>query len=333
MSTLGADVDGEATRTAFSGVVRVDRHGVPEIEAAYGFADRRHGVAMTTEHQLGTASVTKGFTALTVLSLIADGSLELTTTARSVLGPDLPLVDDEVTLEQLLSHRSGIGDYLDESTIVSSDDYLMPVPVHELASSEDYLRVLVGHPTVSRPGVLFEYNNGAFVVLALLAERVAGVPFHELVAARVWDPAGMTRSAFLRSDELPATAAVGYLHADDDRTNVLHLPVRGSGDGGAYTTVGDTSAFWAALLSGRIVPERWVDEMRTPRRAPEGGRLGYGLGLWLHATGVLELHGYDAGVSFRTMHDPATSSTWTVGSNQSEGTDPIEALLVADLPS
>ena len=332
MSTLRADVDRVAAETSFSGVVRVDREGTPEIESAYGLADRPHAIAMSTTHQLGTASVTKGFTALTVLSLVADGDLHLTTTARSVLGSDLPLIDDEVTLEQLLSHRSGIGDYLDESTIVSSDDYLMPVPVHQLASSEDYLRVLDGHPMVSPPGAAFEYNNGAFVVLALVAERVARVPFHELVAARVWDPAGMSRSAFLRSDELPATAAVGYLHPDGERTNVLHLPVRGSGDGGAFTTVGDISAFWEALLSGRIVPERWVAEMRVPRRAPQGGRLDYGLGLWLHAAGVLELHGYDAGVSFRTMHDPATATTWTVGSNQSDGTSAIEPLLEADLP-
>ena len=109
---------------------------------------------------------------------------------------------------------------------------------------------------------------------------------------------------------------------------MLHLPVRGSVDGGSYTTVDDMSVFWDALTSGRIVPERWVAEMRLPRRAPRGDRLGYGLGLWLHASGVLELHGYDAGVSFRTMHDPATSSTWTVGSNESGGTHAIEALLV-----
>ena len=232
MGSLRAALDREAERTRFSGVVRVDRGGTTEVMTAYGLADRAHGIAMTSAHQLGTASVTKGFTAVTILSMVSEGLLELATPARSVLGSDLPLIADEVTVEQLLSHRSGIGDYLDESSIASSDDYVMPVPVHRLATSEDYLPLLDAHPAVSEPGSTFEYNNGGFVVLALIAERLAQVPFHELVAERVWEPAGMAHTGFLRSDELPGTAAVGYLDADGLRTNVLHLPVRGSGDGG-----------------------------------------------------------------------------------------------------
>ena len=61
-----------------------------------------------------------------------------------MLGEDLPLIDDEVTIEQLLSHRSGIGDYLDENTDLDVADYLMPVPVHELATTEDYLKSTAG---------------------------------------------------------------------------------------------------------------------------------------------------------------------------------------------
>jgi CubicO group peptidase (beta-lactamase class C family) len=328
---LRAALDQQAERTRFSGVVRVDRERTTEVLAAYGLADRAHGIHMTPAHQLGTASVTKGFTALAVLSLVAEGALSLATPARSVLGRDLPAIDDEVTIEHLLSHRSGIGDYLDESLIESPSDYVMPVPVHQLATTDDYLPLLASCARRSLPGVSFEYNNGGFVVLALIAERVAQTPFHLLVADRVWEPAGMTHTAFLRSDELPGTAAVGYLEADGLRTNVLHLPVRGSGDGGAFTTVADMSAFWDALATGRIIPERWVVEMLRPRRLPVGAELGYGLGIWLHDDGVLELHGYDAGVSFRSMHHPGSGSSWTIASNTSGGTWPLEELLVADL--
>jgi CubicO group peptidase (beta-lactamase class C family) len=333
MTLSRAALDHEADRTLFSGVVRVDRGSTTELLAAYGLADRAHGVALSPAHQLGTASVTKGFTAVTVLSLVADGVLSLSTPARSVLGTDLPLVDDEVTIEQLLSHRSGIGDYLDESKIESSSDYVMPVPVHSLVHTEDYLPILDGRPSTASPGSGFEYNNGGFVLLALIAERAALMPFHELVATRVWAPAGMVDTAFLRSDELPGTAATGYLDADGLRTNVLHLPVRGSGDGGAFTTVADMRAFWVALLDGRILTERWLAELLAPRHPPATGRLGYGLGIWLHSGGVLELHGYDAGVSFRSMHHPESASTWTVGSTTSTGSWPIETLLEADLPT
>ena len=71
------------------------------------------------------------------------------TTARSPLGEDLPAIDDAVTVEHLLSHRSGIGDYLDEDTVESITDYVLGVPVHRLDSAEAYISVLDGHPLVA----------------------------------------------------------------------------------------------------------------------------------------------------------------------------------------
>ncbi|MBW3614677.1 MAG: beta-lactamase family protein [Actinobacteria bacterium] len=93
--------DRVAEEARFSGVVRVDVAGEIRMAKAYGFANRACGTANTVDTQFGIASGTKGLTALAVLSLIEHGQLELTTTARSVLGPDLPLVDDNVTVEDL----------------------------------------------------------------------------------------------------------------------------------------------------------------------------------------------------------------------------------------
>src|SRR5579864_637625 len=201
--TVVAEVDLVARATDFSGVVRIDRGGDVEFACAYGFAHRGHGIRNTLDTQFATASGTKGLTAVVVMGLVEEGSLALTTTARSVLGGDLPMIDDRVTVEQLLGHRSGIGDYLDEEEDPELTDYLMPVPVHELAETEDYLKVLDGRPTKFPPGERFSYSNSGYVVLALIAERVTGVPFHELVRRRVAERAGMRATEFLRSDELP----------------------------------------------------------------------------------------------------------------------------------
>ena len=328
---LRGEIDALARETGFSGAVRVERGGEVELDAAYGLADRAHGIACESDTQFATASATKGLTALTVVSLVEDGLLELSTPARSVLGRDLPLIDDAVTVEHLLAHRSGIGDYLDEDEDVDLAEYLMPVPVHELATTEQYLRVLDGHPAKFAPGERFSYCNGGYVVLALIAERAAGTPFHELVRQRVCEPAEMPDTEFLRSDELPGRAAVGYLEADGARTNVLHLPVRGSGDGGIYTTVADVSAFWTAFLAGKIVSPESVAAMLRPRsEAPDGRR--YGLGFWLAATGdAAMLEGADAGVSFRTVHAPSHNVTHTVVSNTTLGAWPIARLLADQL--
>ena len=107
-----------------------------------------------------------------MVSLIEEGRLDLGTSARSVLGADLPLIADEVTVEHLLSHRSGIGDYLDENDEDDGDDggdggdgydvtdHVLSVPVHELATTEGFLGVLDGHPPKFSPGERFSYCNG-----------------------------------------------------------------------------------------------------------------------------------------------------------------------------
>jgi CubicO group peptidase (beta-lactamase class C family) len=292
-------------------------------------AHRGLEIPNTVDTQFAVASGTKGLTAVAVARLIEDGSLSLSTTVRSVLGRDLPLVGDDVTVEHLLSHRSGIGDYLDENAGLDIDEYLMPVPVHELATTEQYLAVLDGHRTKFAPDERFEYCNGGYVVLALIAERTSGVPFHELVRRRVCEPAGMHDTAFLRSDELPGRAALGYLSTDGvSRTNVFHLPVRGSGDGGIYSTVADISSFWSAFFAGRIVSRDWVAELVRARSDVPRQSMRYGLGFWLaQSGGVVLLEGSDAGVSFRTGHDPLRGITYTVISNTSDGAWPIARRL------
>ena len=147
MRSLEEFVDTAAQAKGFSGVVRVDRRGVTEVAKAYGYADRAYGMANTVNTQFGTASATKGFTALTVMALVERGGLELSTTVRSLLGDDLPEIAADVTVEHLLGHRSGIGDYFDENELDDMTQYAMPVPVHQLATPEEYLGVLSGHRT------------------------------------------------------------------------------------------------------------------------------------------------------------------------------------------
>jgi CubicO group peptidase (beta-lactamase class C family) len=335
MSGLEASVDRVVAGTRFSGVVRVDRGGDIQLAKAYGLAHRGYKVANTVDTQFNIASGTKGLTALIVMSLIEEGRLKLTTTARSVLGKDLPLIDDEVTVEHLLAHRSGIGDYFDEEADRPITDYVLTVPVHELETTEQYLRVLDGYPSKFPPDQRFSYCNGGYVVLALIAERSSGTPFHELVEQRVCKHAGMRNTKFLRSDELAGRAALGYLAEDGPRTNIFHLAVRGSGDGGIYSTAADISALWTAMFASRIVSTDRVAEMVRPRSDVPSHAARYGLGFWLHESReVVELHGYDAGASFRSVHDPTERLTHTVMSNTSEGawplTEQLDGMLLRD---
>ena len=214
----------------------------------------------------------------------------------------------------------------------------MPVPVHELAATEDYLAVLDGHPEKFAPGERFAYCNGGYVVLALIAERASGMPFHELVRRAVCEPAGMHDTAFLRSDELPGRTALGYLEIDGMwRSNVFHLPVRGTGDGGIYTTAADVSSFWRALFAGRIVSAGLGAGDDAPRSDSAEAALRARV-LAARPDRRVMLEGCDAGVSFRSATSPTQRLTYTVLSNTTDGAWPIvpiprrAARLDADSP-
>src|SRR5262249_14117904 len=143
--------------------------------------DRRFGIAMTPSTRIAIASGSKGFTAVTVMRLVESGALRLDTRARDLLGDDLPLIAADVTVEQLLAHRSGIGDYLEETALDDIAASPMTEPVHRLATTDGFLPMLAGRPMRDRPGAVFRYNNGGYVVLALLAERATDRPFQDLV--------------------------------------------------------------------------------------------------------------------------------------------------------
>ena len=197
-----------------------------------------------------------------------------------------------------------------------------------LDTTERFLEVLDGFPTVSRADERFSYNNAGYVVLALIAERASGVGYHELVRRRVTEPAGLADTGFWRTDELPGDHAIAYLHATGLRSNVLHLPVLGTGDGGISSTAADLAAFWRALYAGCVVPAEIVAEMTRPRSDwPEEERR-YGLGFHVHRTSeAVWLEGYDAGVSVCTTYDPASGITHSVIANWSDGAWPMLSVL------
>jgi CubicO group peptidase (beta-lactamase class C family) len=96
--------------------------------------------------------MTKGFVAVATMSLVESGALSLDTRLRDLVGDELPLVDPAVTIENLQTHRSGVGDYLDEEQLGDIDDFIFDASVNTLATPDDYLPHISGHRQVSAPG-------------------------------------------------------------------------------------------------------------------------------------------------------------------------------------
>ncbi|MBK6762038.1 MAG: beta-lactamase family protein [Micrococcales bacterium] len=321
-------LDDAVAARAFTGVVTVDVANLRVLERAEGFIHRALRVPMATTARIAVASGSKAFTALAVMRLVEDGALGLDQPARTLLGDDLPLIDDGVTVEHLLTHTSGIGDYLDEDGDWEVSDHVLSLPVHTLTTAAAFLPVLDGHPPSFPPGARFAYCNGGYMVLAVLIERVTGSTYHDVVQRLVLEPAGLERTGFIALNELPADAAAGYIFDEGDLVNTLHLPVLGNGDGGAFTTADDLRLFWRALLDGRIVSRATVEVMTRPRHYVPEENMRYGMGFWLHRTHpALILEGYDAGASFRSTHVIGTQTTVSVLGNSSQGAWPVISTL------
>lgn len=308
-----------AASCGFSGVIaRSDLSGrLLEVEA-FGARHRADDLPNTAQTRFGIASGTKAFTALTVATLVEERQLTLDARVGS-FGPEFGgWIDPDATIDQLLNHMSGCFDYFD--TVVPDEvGYRLPVSAEELDEPSAYLALCTGPPKAA-PGETVEYANGGYVALALIIERVTGVAYADAVTDLVLQRAGMGRSGFFRSDDLPPNTAVGYL--DNGRSNVFRLPVRGGGDGGMYSTVEDIASFWTALLDSRLLhdfTEQWLQPVATWRAGLQIGR-GF-----LHRAGRIFLDGWDLGVGFMSVVHRDHGEVRTLLSNA-----PATALPVAE---
>jgi CubicO group peptidase (beta-lactamase class C family) len=308
----------------FSGVVMIRQGGEIVHAKGYGLAHHAEEIPNRIETRFGTASGTKTFTATAVCQLAEAGKLDLDAPISQYLGEKLPKYDPTVTVHQLLSHTSGIADYLDDD--LSDEDYaalFAKYPVYTLRGPADYLPMFPDGMAF-QPGERLFYNNGAYILLALLVETQSGMPYADYVEENVFAKAGMSDSGFFESDHLPARTALGYLPDNGDgiwRTNVFLLPIRGGGDGGAYVTAPDMVKFWDALLSDQLVSkpmrERMLSIHATDADEPTGH---YGYGVWIttdEAGNIIRYAaiGGDQGVDFASALMPQQDTLLTIISN------------------
>ena len=319
----------KAEETDFSGVISLESNEA-SIQKAFGHRDRANSLPNTDETRFGLASGTKGFTALGIAALIDAGKFGLDTCARALVGNRISNLHPDITIRQLLSHTSGIGDYFDEEEIGESDEFVLAIPVQNLVSPLDYIPLLEEKAQKFPPGTASSYSNSGYIVLAIVIEVVASTPYQKFIEDAVFAKAQMNQSGFFRSDCLPANTALGYISDQERlRTNIFHLPVVGGGDGGAYSTAEDMGRFWKALKASRIVPIQTLAPFLQPQSIVDNQRYGYGF--WLDdKLDHIKLVGMDAGVSFFSSTAPAKDESITIMSNTSTGAWPLVSLIRAE---
>ena len=323
-----------AARDAFAGVVRVTVGGDERFAGAYGLASRAWGVPNTLETRFDTASITKLFTAVAALQLVDAGALEMETSVVGYLGLEGTAISPAVTLRQLLTHTSGIGDDADEEAGESYESIWRDRPNYSVLETADFLVQCTSRPPYFEPGNGCRYNNCGYVLAGLMIERATGRSYRDVVRTDVFARAGMADSDFLRMDRVNERAAEGADPIVDEagtivgwKRSIYSYPPIGSPDGGAHVTAGDLDRFVRAVLDGRMLSAESTAAFLAPQvvwKVRDGWVQHFGLGPWFRVDGVgtvvfLEKEGINAGASGLVRHYLGRDLTVAMLSNLEDG--------------
>lgn len=327
MEELIQRIEQLASETGFSGVISIFQDSSTLYNKAYGYRDIKNHVPNTTNTVFGIASGTKLFTALGIGALIDRGILSLETTVGEIDQEYKGFIDEQATIRHLLTHTSGIFDYYDEELEADFENFFVEIPWYKLATSSDYLPLFKGQTMKFRPGERFSYSNGGFVFLGLLIEKLSGSLYRDFIQEHVLQAANMPRSGFYAFNDLPENTANGFLE-DRRTTNIYHLPLRGGGDGGMYTTTDDLRAFWDSLFSHKILSAELTATFLKTHGTFDATR-GYGCGIQKRLDdSMFFIVGVDAGVGFDSRYIVGEHLTINILSNITHGEEEIRRLIL-----
>ncbi|MFI7549562.1 serine hydrolase domain-containing protein [Micromonospora sediminimaris] len=264
-----------------------------------GLADLRTGAKVPKNGRVRIGSASKMFASVVVLQLVGEGTLDLDESVETYL-PGLvrsPGVDaDAITVRQLLQHTSGLPDYTDTMFPEMID---IPRYQHTYLEPRDLLDM--ADARAGRPAGDWAYSNTNYLLAGLIAQRVTGRPFNELVTTRVIERIGLrdTYAPGVGEEGIRGRHPKGY-QLDEATGELLDFtrmdPSWGWAAGQLVSTPADLNTFLRALLAGKLLKPAQLAEMRTTVALHPRSGVGYGLGLFrtpLSCGGVAWGHGGD----------------------------------------
>lgn len=251
--------------------VGVAQKGKAVFAKGYGMADLEHDVPISAESPFYMASVSKQFAAMAVLLLAEDGKIRLTDSIRKTV-PELPEYANSITLYHLLTHTSGVRDYL-------SLGYLAGLPQDSVVTDRSALRLISRQTALNfEPGTDYLYSNSGYVLLSMVVKNVTHKDLNEFAQERIFRPLGMETTRFQHDhSSLIPGKAFGYeqrqggWHTSNSMLDVV-------GDGGLYSSVSDMLR-WVANFDNQKIGAAALKTMRTPAKLSNGTEINYGMGL------------------------------------------------------
>jgi CubicO group peptidase (beta-lactamase class C family) len=259
--------------------VGIVQKGSLVLNNAYGMADLEHDTPIGADTRFYIASISKQFTAMSLVLLEQDGRLSLSDPIQKWV-PEVPSFGATITLKHLLNHTSGLRDYF---TLLAVSGW----PTDGQLNEQQFLALVRRQKSLNfSPGDEFLYSNTGYVLLSIVVKRASGKSLRDFAGERIFKPLGMTHTEF-RDDHtsLIPRRALGYQPTGATfRISQPEFDV--VGDGGAYSTIEDLAKWDANFQSGRVGGKQAIALLQTPGTLNDGQTIPYALAV---TTG--EFHG------------------------------------------
>ncbi|WP_197319901.1 serine hydrolase [Saccharomonospora sp. NB11] len=284
----------------YPGVIGLVRDGDDAEYVAAGEADRFKDVPADPQHRFRIGSNTKAFVATVLLQLEAEGKLSLDDTVATWL-PDAVNTGQHdgstITVRQLLNHSSGLPEYLDAAEVALP--YAANLNPHQQYEPQALVDIALKRAPVGAPGEKFFYSNTNYILAGMVIEAVTGNHPATEIEQRIIEPLGLTDTSYPTEPTTDGEWMSGHFWATSlliRDVTVSNVQVSGAA-GAMVSTLDDLATFERALLTGELLPEQQLEELKTLVPASEDGTAGYGLGVikaetpcgpvWQHTGGVL----------------------------------------------
>ncbi|MET9322361.1 serine hydrolase domain-containing protein [Streptomyces sp. NPDC003038] len=247
---------------------------------AVGVRDKSTGSAMDPRARFRIGSVTKTFSTVVLLQLVAEGRMRLDTSVNHYLPGLLP--DDRITVRHLLNHRSGLADYTEAM-------FTHTVPGFEAVRNKvfgyrELVELSLSEPRTTEPGSAYRYSNTNFVVVGMLIEKATGNPVAVEYDRRIIKPLDLRNTSYVHpATRIQGLHARGYLHPDQAGAPLVDSTEQtaswAQSAGAMISDPADLNTFMSALLGGRLLTSPLLDAMLTTSPTDAAGTRFYGLGL------------------------------------------------------
>jgi CubicO group peptidase (beta-lactamase class C family) len=240
----------------FMGSVLVAQNGKVLLDKGYGFANLEWQVPNTPTTKFRLGSITKQFTATSILLLEERGKLKVEDPVKKYI-PDAPAAWDKITIFHLLTHTSGIPSFTSFPDYESKETQAM--------TPQQLVDWFKDKPLEFEPGSKWNYSNSGYVLLGYLIEKISGQSYADFVQQNIFTPLGMKDSGYDSNSALIEHRAAGYSRGKDGPQNAgfvnMSIPLSA---GALYSTTEDLLRWEEGLFGGKVLKPESLAKMTTP---------------------------------------------------------------------